>query len=45
MFKPGQKIMCNGFEGVIVRHYFEGMWEVKLPGGYACVAYSCIQPI
>jgi len=43
-FKPGQKVICNGFEGTIIRHYYEGMWEVKLPGGLACVSGASITP-
>jgi hypothetical protein len=44
-FKPGQTVMCNGYPGHIVRHYHEGMWEVRLPGGVTCVGASDITPV
>jgi hypothetical protein len=42
-FKAGQHITYSGFSGVVVRHYSEGMWEVRLPGGVACVSGAHIQ--
>ena len=36
-FKCGDKVTYSGFSGTVVRHYSEGMWEVRLPGGIACV--------
>lgn len=37
-FKPGQHVRYGGFAATIVRYYCEGMWEVRLPGGAACVS-------
>lgn len=37
-FTVGQKVTYGEFAGAIVRHYYEGMWEVRLPGGVACVS-------
>jgi hypothetical protein len=36
-FKKGEAVVYGEFDGTIVRHYSEGMWEVRLPGGIACV--------
>ena len=44
-FAVGQKVTYSGFSGVIVRHYAEGMWEVRLPGGLACVSGAHIIPV
>ncbi|NGX96332.1 MAG: hypothetical protein G4V63_14280 [Candidatus Afipia apatlaquensis] len=43
-FKAGQHITYSGFAGTIVRHYHEGMWEVRLPGGVSCVSGAHIIP-
>ena len=37
-FKPGQKVKYDGFDATIVRHYHEGMWEIRVPGGVVCVS-------
>jgi hypothetical protein len=37
-FKQGDRVKYGEIEGSIVRHYYEGMWEVRLPGGVACVS-------
>lgn len=42
-FKPGQKVIIDGFEATIVAHYFEGMWEVRMPGGVTVVAHNYIK--
>lgn len=39
-FKPGDKIIGNGFPGTVVRMYSEGMVEARLPGGVACIPAS-----
>lgn len=39
-FEPGQKVICNGYPGAVVRMYSEGMVEVRLPGGVVCVSAS-----
>ena len=30
----GQKIFANGYEGTFIKYMFEGVIEIKLPGGY-----------
>lgn len=37
-FKQGEKVAYGEFEASIVRHYSEGMWEIRLPGGVTCVS-------
>jgi len=47
-FKQGDAIRANGYDGAIVRRYSPGMYEVRLPGGVACVSASdiiCYQEI
>lgn len=36
-FSKGDKVLCNGYEGRIIREYPVGMYEVRLPGGVVCV--------
>jgi len=36
-WKTGDRVIYSGFEGVVVRHYHNGMFEVRLPGGVSCV--------
>lgn len=36
-WKQGTKVHANGYDGVIVRQYSCRMWEVRLPGGVACL--------
>lgn len=43
-FSPGQRVRCGDFPGVVVRHYHEGMWEVRMPGGIACVSGASLTP-
>ena len=42
-FAIGQRVRYAGFPATIVRHYFEGMWEIRTPGGVACVSGSHIE--
>lgn len=42
-WKQGTKVTANGYDGAIVRQYSEGMWEVRLPGGVACIPDCDIQ--
>ena len=37
-FTPGQAVHYGEWEGTVVRHYHQGMWEVRLAGGLACVS-------
>lgn len=37
-FEPGQSVVYGEFNATVVRHYTEGMWEIRLPGGVACVS-------
>lgn len=47
----GQRITTSGFEGTVTRLYSDGeteaarMYEVRLPGGHACICGSDMQPI
>jgi hypothetical protein len=36
-YKQGDNVMVNGFPGVIVRHYADRMYEVRLKAGVCCV--------
>ena len=36
--KRGTKVLCNGYEGVIVSHYADKSYEIRLPGGICCTA-------
>ena len=29
----GTRVMCNGYEGAIVRHYANTIYEIRVPGG------------
>ena len=44
-FKPGQRVMYGEFEATISRHYYEGMWEIRLDSGGACVSGANLKPI
>lgn len=35
-FKQGQKVFYGDFKAVVVRHYYEGMWEIRVSGGVVC---------
>ncbi len=37
-FKPGQAVRYGDYDATVVRHYYEGMWEIRTPGGLACVS-------
>lgn len=39
-FQRGEKVTYGEFPATVIRHYSEGMWEVRLPGGVACVSGS-----
>ena len=44
-FTTGQRVSYGDFQGTIVRHYHEGMWEVRLPGGVVCVTGAYLASI
>jgi hypothetical protein len=44
-YKQGDKVMANGFPGVIVRFYASTTWEVRLPGGLVAVCERDITPL
>lgn len=44
-FKPGQRVLYGEFEAAIESHYSEGMWNVRLPGGSACVSGASLVPV
>jgi hypothetical protein len=35
--QPGTVGTYSGFRAVIVRHYYENMYEVRVPGGITCI--------
>ncbi len=37
-FQTGQKVVYGEFQATIIRHYYHGMWEIRVPGGMACVS-------
>lgn len=37
-FSKGQAVRYGEFPAVIVGHYAEGMWEIRLSTGVACVS-------
>ena len=37
-FKPSQKVKYGSFDATIVRHYYEGMWEIRVQSGIICVS-------
>lgn len=43
-YKQGDKVLANGYDGVIVRHCESNTYEVRLPGGVASVCISDIKP-
>lgn len=44
-FAKGQRVTYGEFEAVIVRQYYEGMWEIRVPGGITCVSGAHLKPI
>lgn len=42
-WKQGTPVHANGYDGAIVRQYSCLMWEVRLPGGVACICASDIE--
>lgn len=43
--KQGDKVFANGYVGAFVRDYSEGMVEIRLPGGVACIPRCDMQPV
>ena len=43
-WKPGQRGTYSGFPATIRRHYQNGMWEVRVPGGEVCISASNFIP-
>jgi uncharacterized protein YdeI (BOF family) len=39
-WKQGHPVSYSGFDGAIIRHYAERMWEVRLESGDICVGES-----
>lgn len=44
-FHRGQSVKYGDHVGVIERHYHEGMWDIRLPGGPACVSGANLVPV
>jgi hypothetical protein len=40
VFTQGQSVTYCGFAASIVRHYANGMWEIRVPGGVTCVSFQ-----
>jgi hypothetical protein len=38
-WKQGDAVKYSGYEAAIIRHYHNGMFEIRLPGGVACVGH------
>jgi hypothetical protein len=43
-WQQGDAVTYSGFHGAIIRHYYNGMFEIRLPGGVACVGHHEIKP-
>lgn len=43
-WKPSDKITYSGFAASIVKHCRNGMFEIRLASGFACVSYTDIKP-
>ncbi len=49
--QPGQKVVTSGFSGTVIDLYDDGdvegarMYNVRLPGGTACVCGSDLMPV
>lgn len=43
--KQGQRVFANGYEGYFVRHYYDGIIEIRLPGGMAAMGYDEVEII
>ncbi len=44
-YHQGDKVICNGYLGTLIRQYSENMYEVRLNAGLVCVDVSAIKPI
>jgi len=38
--QPGTVGTYSGFRAVIIRHYYENLYEVRVPGGVVCIGAS-----
>jgi len=43
-FNVGQRGTYSGFSATVLRHYRNGMYEVRVPGGVACISGSDFVP-
>jgi hypothetical protein len=41
---PGQRGTTSGFPATVIRHYSDGMYEVRVPGGVTCIPASDFIP-
>jgi hypothetical protein len=37
VLNTGESVVCNGYKGTVVSHYWNGMYNVRVPGGECCV--------
>jgi hypothetical protein len=42
-FKANEKVMYGEFEATVEGHYAEGMWNIRTPGGSACVCGASLK--
>ena len=40
ILKRGQQGTKSGYEATVIRHYQNGMYEVRVPGGEVCIDYG-----
>jgi hypothetical protein len=45
VFETGDRVICNGYEGSISQHYYNGMWEVRMERGMVCESWQSLTPI
>lgn len=41
---PGQNGTYAGYPATVIRHYHNGMYEIRVPGGTTCVSASDFVP-
>lgn len=44
VLSPGQRGTYSGFAATVVRHYANGMYEVRVPGGVTCISGESFVP-
>ncbi len=44
-FARGQRVMYGEFIATIESYYYDGMWNIRLPGGHACTSGANLRAI